>query len=168
MKKRLLIFLATLLMGMTSLPALAAEESEGHALVLMLGGAAEKIVSEATSNVGPTASVEFLVIEDLLEIELGTQYLSSSYPHTLGGQILFKKPFEVTHNIELMVGAGPAITHATSGASPINQYGISFALDLMVWTSKEMGWFISPEYNYGVGASSERSIGLSLGLMFGL
>ena len=70
MKKRLLIFLAIVSMGMTSLPALAAEESEGHALVLMLGGAAEKSVSEATSNVGPTASVEFLVIEDLLEIEL--------------------------------------------------------------------------------------------------
>lgn len=168
MKKRALIFLASVSMGMTSLPALAAEDSEGHALVLMLGGVAEKSASEVTSSVGPTASIEFLVIEDLLEIELGAQYLSSRYPHTLGGQILFKKPFEVTHNIELMVGAGPAITHATSGASPINQYGISFAVDLMVWNSKEMGWFISPEYNYGVRASSERSIGLSLGLMFGL
>jgi hypothetical protein len=168
MKKLFPLFLALVLANSIVFSAFASEESEERSLVFMLGGAAERSVSGVSINTGPTVAAEFMAIEDWLEIEIGTQYLSSTYPHALGGQILFKKPFEVAHNIELMVGAGPAMKHATSGVDQINRYAISFAADLMVWTSKNIGWFIGPEYSYGVGTSSERSVGLSVGLLFGL
>ena len=113
-------------------------------------------------------AVEFTAIEFQLEIEVGTQYLSTSNPKELGAQIIFKKPFELASDIELGVGLGPAIWRKTSSPNNSLQSGIVFVADFMFWTTKKVGWYLSPSYTYGTSSGAERVIGLSVGLLFSM
>ena len=142
-------------------------EDEDHSVVLMLGGAIEQGISETNTNFGPSISAEFNVIPEWLEIEIGTQFLTTNQPHELGGQIIFKKPFSLTSNTEVMLGVGPTINRQFTSEAQGNQYGMALQVDFMFWNSKNSGWFVSPEYNFGVGASNDRSIGLTFGLIYG-
>jgi hypothetical protein len=161
------VFAISLFFSLIGSYAFAQDEDGDHSVVWMLGGAIDQNVSESRTNLGPTVSAEFNVIDDWLEVEVGTQFLTTKSPHELGGQVIFKKPFQLSPDVEFMVGAGPTIDRPTSGYQG-NQYGVALAMDLMVWTTKDLGWFVSPEYNYGVGISKDRSIGLSVGLIFGM
>ena len=111
---------------------------------------------------------EFTAIEHQLEIEVGTQYLSTSNPKELGAQVIFKKPFDLAQDIELGIGLGPAIWRKTSSSSNSLQSGVAFVADFMFWTTKKVGWYLSPSYTYGTSGGAERVIGLSVGLLFSM
>ena len=149
--------------------AVGAEESiDDHTLILLVGPAMEKNTVDGSKAYGTSLAVEFTAIEHQLEIEVGTQYLSTPNPKELGAQIIFKKPFELASDIELGVGLGPAIWRKTSSPNNSLQSGIVFVADFMLWTTKKVGWYLSPSYTYGTSSGAERVIGLSVGLLFSM
>jgi len=149
--------------------AVMAEESiDDHSLILLVGRATEKNTIDGSKAYGTSVAVEFTAIEHQLAIEIGGQYLSTSSPKELGAQIIFKKPFELASDIELDVGLGPAIWRKTSSPSNSLQTGIAFVADFMFWTTKKVGWYLSPGYIYGTSSGAERVIGLSVGLLFSM
>jgi hypothetical protein len=149
--------------------AVRSEESiDDHSLILLVGTAMEKNTVDGSKAYGTSLALEFTAIEHQLEIEIGGQYLSTSNPKELGGQIIFKKPFELASDIELGVGLGPAIWRKTSSPSSGLQSGVAFVADFMFWTTKKVGWYLSPSYTYGMSSGAERVIGLSVGLLFSM
>jgi hypothetical protein len=146
-----------------------AAETEDHSIVLQVGPAVERNLSNKTSNSGSTIAVEFTPIEDVLEIEVGATSLNSAGQRELGGEVLFKKPYHLSSTTEIMIGVGPQIGRKYQGVDTGTSFGVAFALDLMFWPTKNIGWYLSPEYGYGVGKSNgERSIGASVGIEFGM
>ena len=146
----------------------ADNSGEEHSLILLLGPAMEKSTSDGSKAYGTYLGLEFTAIEHQLEIEVGTQYLSTSNPKELGGFVIFKKPFELAKDVELGLGMGPAVWRKTSSANNGLQTGITFVADFMFWTTKEVGWYISPGYTYGFTGGGERSVGISAGLLFSM
>jgi len=147
----------------------SAEESfDDHSLILLVGPAMEKSTVDGSKAYGASLAFEFTAIENQLEIEVGTQYLSTPNPKEFGAQLIFKKPFELAQDIELGVGLGPATWRKINSTSNNLQLGVAFVADFMFWTTKKVGWYISPSYTYGTSNSSERLLGLSVGLLFSI
>jgi hypothetical protein len=93
---------------------LRAEDKEPFAVV-ELGAATERSFQEGTYSVGPSASVEFPVIKDWLEIETGISPLFRPGQTEWQVDLLFKKPFTINEHVEFMIGAGPQLSYATAG-----------------------------------------------------
>ena len=146
----------------------AEESRDDHSLILLVGPAMEKSTVDGSKAYGTALAVEFTAIEHQLEIELGTQYLSTSNPKELSAQIIFKKPFELAKDIELGVGAGPAMWRKTSSPGNNLQSGVAFVADFMFWPTKKFGWYLSPSYTYGTSSGSDRTAGVSVGLLFSM
>lgn len=143
--------------------------NEDRTIVLQLGPTIERNLNNKTSSSGGTMAVEFTPIEDVLEIEVGATVLRSAGQRELGGEILFKKPYSLSPTTEFMIGIGPQVGWKYQGTDTGTSFGIAFALDLMFWPAKSIGWYIGPEFGYGIGKNSgERSIGASIGIEFRL
>jgi hypothetical protein len=165
----LLISALVVLLNTTLMPVVNAEESMGeHSFILLVGPAMDKSTTDGANAYGTSLAIEFTAIEHQLEIEVGTQYLSTTNPKQLGAQIIFKKPFELARDVELGVGLGPAIWRKTSSSSNNLQSGIAFVADFMFWPTKKVGWYLSPGYTYGTSPGAERSAGVSVGLLFSM
>jgi hypothetical protein len=63
-----------------------------------------------------------------LEIELGAQTLAREKGRETTLDFLFKKPFKVAPEIEIMVGLGPAVVWTSQ-----TSWGLEVAADLMAW-----------------------------------
>jgi hypothetical protein len=88
MSSRVLVMLAAALM-----PADTARGAEKEPFAIIeLGGADEWSASEGTRSVGPAVAVEFEVIKEWLEIELGTATLFRRHRAEWETDLLFKKP----------------------------------------------------------------------------
>lgn len=146
----------------------AEEEADEHRMMLLVGPSLEKNLVDGSKSIGTYMALEFTAIENELEIEVGSQYLSAASPKEIGGAVIFKKPFELAPGVELALGLGPTVWRKTSSPNNGIQYCVSFASDFMFWSSKRVGWYLSPGYTYGVGHSTERSLGVSAGLLFAL
>ena len=133
--------------------------------VLGLGAAFERGSTEAQFSRGPSASVEFNVIKDWLEIEVGTSKLFRRGHSELEAEVVFRKPFDLSETTEFMVGLGPMWTRAKGEGT---KTGTTFMLDFMFWSSREKkyGWFIEPSYSITKG--NERTLAVSVGLLFGV
>ena len=148
--------------------ASAKESTDDRQLILLVGPATEKSLVDGSTAYGTSLAIEFTAIEHQLEIEVGAQYLSTSNPKELGAQIIFKKPLELAQDVELGLGLGPAIWRKTSSSNNSLQLGVAFVADFMFWTTKKVGWYISPSYTYGIGGNAERTLGISAGLLFSM
>ena len=148
--------------------ASAKESTDDRQLILLVGPATEKSLVDGSTAYGTSLAVEFTAVEHQLEIEVGAQYLSTSNPKELGAQIIFKKPLELAQDVELGLGLGPAIWRKTSSPNNSLQLGVTFVADFMFWTTKKVGWYISPSYTYGIGGNAERTLGISAGLLFSM
>ena len=129
------------------LSQLRAEDKEPFAVV-ELGAATERSIQDGTYSFGPSASVEFPVIKDWLEIETGISPLFRPGQTEWQADLLFKKPFTINEHVEFMVGAGPQLSYATAGGG--TKIASEFALEWMIWPTKDrkFGWFIEPTYGY--------------------
>ena len=139
-----------------------AEEKEPSA-ILELGGAGEWGFRGA-SSFGPSVAVEFEPIKNWLEIEVGTGALFARHRADWDTDILFKKPFTLSDQVEFMIGAGPQWSQPVNGAGSL---GAEFALDFMFWPTRDRkyGWFVEPAYSYSFGRAHEQSLGVSAGLL---
>jgi len=141
------------------------EDKEPFAVV-ELGGAGEWSLSGEGSNLGPTAAVEFAPIAHWLEIETGVSTLFGRGQTEWETGLLFKKPFDLSPNVEFEPGIGPAWMHASSGGRTTDSVAAEAALDFMFWPAGErkFGWFLEPSYSYSFG-NNQRSLGVTVGLL---
>jgi hypothetical protein len=144
-----------------------AEEKEPFAIV-ELGGAGEWSFPGGAASFGPTAAVEFTPIKEWLEIEAGVATLFRHGHVESGVDLLFKKPFTLSDQVEFMIGAGPEWTYTTGGEGA--KVAGEFALDFMFWPwpDRKFGWFLEPTYSYSFSAGHEKSLGISVGLLIAI
>jgi hypothetical protein len=165
---------AELLMAfvVASLPFAAtalAEEKEPSAVV-QLGAKGEWGLPNGGSSFGPTAAIEFTPIKHWLEIEAGVTSLFSRGQTEWDTDLLFKKPFELSPNIEFEPGIGPAWIHTVGGGRTTDAIAGEAALDFMFWPTpdRKFGWFLEPSYSYSFGREHEQSLGVSVGLLIAI
>jgi hypothetical protein len=153
----LLLIAVLLLLGKNA----QAEEKEPTAII-ELGGAGEWGLPGA-SSFGPSAAVEFTPIKDWLEIEAGVAPMFSHGRAEWDTDLIFKKPFTLSDNVEFMIGAGPQWTFSPEGT----KIGVELAADFMFWPTpdRKYGWFLEPTYSYSLSSGHEKSLGLSAGLL---
>jgi hypothetical protein len=150
--------------------AFAQTKEEEPSAVLELGGAADWSLKGSGSNFGPTIAVEITPIENWLELEGG---LTTSFGHgntEWDTDLLFKKPWTLSDNVEFMFGVGPEWVHTTGHGSTNNSVGGEVVLDFMFWPSSKhrFGWYLEPSYSYDFGRGHEQSLGLSAGLLIAI
>jgi len=143
---------------------LRAEEKEPFALI-ELGAATERSIQESASSFGPTASVEFPIIKDWLEIEIGISPLFRPGQTEWQADLLFKKPFTLSDKVEFMIGVGPQVNYATFGGG--TKIAGEVQLEWMIWPSadRKLGWFVAPTYSYSFSKGHEQSVGFATGLI---
>jgi hypothetical protein len=100
-------------------------------LVLEIGPAAEWPLHGERENYGGNIAVEEEIIEDWLELEAGLTGFGTSGRSELSADILFKKPFRLSPQVEFFLGVGPEIAHAFSGSDKGTSASIEFATELM-------------------------------------
>jgi hypothetical protein len=142
-----------------------AEEKEKDPLaVIALGSEGEWGFPGGKFSRGPSAAVEFSLIKDWVEVEIGGARLFRRGVADWESEVVFRKPFTLSETTEFMIGLGPMWTKASGEPAKL---GTSFMADFMFWSSpeKKYGWFIEPGYSI---SKSERSLGVSVGLIFGI
>jgi hypothetical protein len=143
----------------------AAEKDKDPLAVVMLGAASEWGFPGSDFSLGPSVAVEFSVIKDWLEIEIGGAKLFRRGTSEWESDVVFRKPFTLSETTELMVGLGPVWSKARGESGKI---GTTFVADFMFWSSpeREYGWFMEPSYSINPG--NDRSLAVSVGLIIGL
>lgn len=139
-----------------------------HAVVIELGGAAEWPLQGERPNYGGTLAAETTPIEHWLEVEAGATVLGTRRPHEIAADFIVKKPFEISSTVELMAGLGPELSWTLTRGSPARRVATECALDLMVWPTKNVGWYLEPTYDLTSFRASGRSLALAAGLIVGL
>lgn len=147
-----------------SWPGFAQVVDKEPAAIVELGGA-NSVNFNGESSAGADVAIEFTPIENWLEIEAGTTPLFARHSVEWGTDALFKKPWTLSRKAELMVGIGPEWVHTRRFGIRQNSFAGEFALDFMYWpgSTRRLGWFIEPAYEYTFGHEHERSIGVSWG-----
>ncbi len=149
-------------------PAIAATDEsaeQDHLVILELGASGEREISEDTSHIGPAVGLEIEPIENWLEIELGAStYSQGATDWEI--ELPFKKPFRLSSTIEVMPGPGPTWTHSTQPGARSSTWGAVAVIDLYVWRTKRLGWFLEPSYGVALGNGNEKSVGLTGGVFF--
>jgi len=141
----------------------AAEEKEPLA-VIALGGAGEWGFPGGKFSRGPSAAVEFSLIKEWVEVEVGGAKLFRRGHSEWEAEVVFRKPFTLSETTEFMIGLGPIWTQAKGESG---KWGTTFAADFMFWSSPERkyGWFVEPSYSI---IGNERSLGVSVGFLIGI
>ncbi len=102
---------ALLVVGLIAAPGpiFAGERSDDdhRGAVLELGAAGEWGLQDGKPSFGPSVAIEVTPIEHWLEIEAGITPLRSKDGTEWEADVVFKKPFQLSKNVEFMVGAGP-------------------------------------------------------------
>jgi hypothetical protein len=144
--------------------AAAGEKEKEPLAVVALGAAGEWGFPGGKFSRGPSAAVEFSLIKDWVEVEIGGARLFRRGVAEWEGEVVFRKPFTLSETTEFMIGLGPMWTKATGEPAKL---GTTFMADFMFWSSpeKKYGWFVEPSYSISGG---ERSLGVSVGLLFGI
>lgn len=153
-------------------PAVAFAQSaeDEPAAVVEVGGAAAWSVKDGTRSFGPTAAVEVTPIENRLELEAGVTPLFARHSTEWSVDLLFKKPWTLSKNVEFMIGAGPEWVHSRSSGVTTNSVSVEVAPDFMFWRSAKhrFGWYLEPAYEYNFGRGREQSLGISGGLLIAI
>jgi hypothetical protein len=144
-------------------------EERDHVAVIEIGGAGDWGLTGGPASLGGTVAAEVTPIEHWLELESGVTAFGTNGRRDVSADLLFKKPFPVSSGVELMAGAGPELSWKLRGAGPARSLAAELALDFMFWPRKNIGWYVEPSYSFtGFGARSDRSLGVTAGLLIGL
>jgi len=137
------------------------QDDDHRGAVLEIGATAERGLVDNSTSFGPSVAVEVTPIEHWLEIEAGITSLRSKDGIEWETDLVFKKPFQLSKNVEFMVGVGPQWSSASS-------FGATAVLDFMFWTTPQYGWFVEPSYSYAFNRAHDRNLALNVGLLFAL
>ena len=165
------IGLLALCLGTTCAGSASAQSAEKIAakdnVILEIGAAASRSITDAVWSFGPTIAVEVTPIEGWLELEAGITPLFASNATEWGIDLLFKKPWALSRKVEFMVGAGPEWIHVRERSVVTNSAAAEAVLDFMFWPSakRKFGWYLEPTYEYSFGRGREQSVGISGGFL---
>jgi hypothetical protein len=145
--------------------AALAEDREPVA-ILELGVAGEWGFN-GSSSIGPAAAVEFIPFRNGLEIETGVQTLFGHGRTEWDTDFVFKRPFDLSPNVEFEPGIGPVWIRTAGSGRTTDAIGAEAVADVMFWPSpdRKFGWFLEPSYTYSFDHGHEQSFGLSAGLL---
>ncbi len=162
------MFLAVGVLQFSTRPVFAQEEvDKDHSFVLEIGSAGEWSLNEPSSQFGGTLAVESTPIENWLELESGVTALKASDHTEVGLDLLFKKPYRLSHTAEFMFGLGPEVVHNFGGNDRTTSHEMEIVLDFMFWPKTNVGWYLEPGYSSTFGERSAQSLGISAGLIIG-
>jgi hypothetical protein len=137
-----------------------------RAIVFELGAAGDWSRAEGF-HPGGTFAFEITPIEHWLELEVGVTALWSDGSTEMPVDVLVKKPWQLSRNVEFMVGVGPELVFAT-GSNAATFWGIEAVADLMVWPRRNVGWYIEPGYETTMRDGVRRhGLGIAVGLLLG-
>jgi len=140
-----------------------------HIAVLEIGGAGDWGLTEGPASFGGTLAAEVTPIEHWLELEAGLTALVTNNRRVISTDFLLKKPYQLSPNAEFMAGAGPELSWNLSGPRHTRSLAAEVALDFMFWPTRKVGWYFEPGFDFaGFRASSDRSLGVTAGLIVGL
>ncbi len=138
---------------------LADEDHRGA--VLEIGTAGEWGLKDGKTSFGPSLAIEVTPIEHWLEIEAGITPLLSKSGTEWEADLVFKKPFQLSKNVEFMVGVGPQWSSTGS-------FGTVAVLDFKIWTTPQFGWFVEPSYSYAFARGHDQNLAVNVGLLIAL
>jgi hypothetical protein len=159
---------AAMLLVAPSAQAAENEKEKEAPAELELGAAAEWAVPGGGFSFGPSVGIEYTLIKDWLEVELEVSPLFGAAGRTdWDTEFVFKKPYSLTDQIEVMPGIGPAWLYKTGRDGTTNSLGAVALIDVQLWPSRErnFGWFVEPAYGYDFGREHEQSLGITFGLL---
>jgi hypothetical protein len=160
-----LVVMAFLLPG-----GLDAQTASGadHTVVIEIGSAGEWPLQGERPSYGGTLAAETTPIEHWLEVEAGATLLGMNHRREIAADFIVKKPFEISSTVELMAGVGPELSWTLTRGSPARSVATECALDLMIWPTKNVGWYLEPTYDLTSFRASGRALALAAGLIVGL
>jgi hypothetical protein len=125
--------------------------------IVQLGAAAEWSLNKGGSGFGPTAAIEFTPIKNWLEVETGVSTLFSKGQTEWDTDFIFKKPFDLSPNVEFEPGIGPVWMHTISEGRTADAIGVEGGLELMFWPTvdRNYGLFLEPSYTYSFARGHE-------------
>jgi hypothetical protein len=138
--------------------------AEEHTVVVGAGGTVEGEVRGGSLE-GFNAMVEVEAIESWLELELEASIVSAEGGIELPIALLFKKPFRITRQVEVMLGFGPEMLLAPASARVYG--GMECAVDFMFWPTKRVGFWIEPSYDVVLRLPASSGVGGTAGVMVG-
>ena len=148
-----------------------ADKNKEAVAILELAGATSTSLTGGGSSFGPNVAVEVTPIEKRLELEIGvTAFFRRHHSAEWNTDILFKKPWDLSRQVELMAGFGPEWVHSREPGAKRNSIAGEAVLDLMYWPGarRRFGAFIEPSYDYNFGRGHERSFGITAGLLIAI
>lgn len=150
--------------------AVAQDNSKESIAILELGAAPGRTLNDHAWTFGPTAAVEVTPIEKWLELEAGVTASFGAHSTEWATDLLFKKPWQLSPNVEFMAGLGPEWIHSRESGSTRNSAAGEAVLDFMLWPGRKrkFGWYLEPGFEYSFGRGHERSIGVSAGLLIAI
>jgi hypothetical protein len=144
-----------------------APKDEDHSVVYELGWAGEYSPDEGVHARGATFAFEVTPIPDRLELEVGLTAIRANGVTETSVDLLFKKPWTLSKQLEFMAGIGPEVIHAT-GTEAGTFWGLSAVADLMYWPKKNVGLYVEPGYDLDFRAGSTRhGFAMAAGLIIG-
>jgi hypothetical protein len=87
--------------------AAAEKDKDNDPLWVLMVGAAGEWPTHGNFQSGPAPSVEFNVIKDWLEVEVGAAKLFRGSDSEFETEVVFRKPFTLSETAEVMIGLGP-------------------------------------------------------------
>jgi hypothetical protein len=137
------------------------------AAILEVGAEPARSLSGGGWTLSPTVAVEVTPIENWLELEFGVTPSFGHHSTEWDTDVLFKKPWTLSKQVEFMFGVGPEWIHIRENGITTNLVAGEIALDFMFWPSpkRRFGWYIEPAYDYTFGRSHDQAIGVSIGLL---
>jgi hypothetical protein len=112
-------------------------------------------------------AVEITPIENLLELEFGVSALHVEDGTELSLDVLFKKPFHFSPQVEFMIGLGPSLVHVPGDGEGGTFPGVEMVLDFMFWPRKDIGWYVEPGYDLLFHDGTQHGLGVTAGLLVG-
>jgi hypothetical protein len=156
---------ALLVVGFAAAPehifAQERSDDDHRGAVLEIGAASEWGFQDGKTSFGPSVAIEVTPIEHWLEIEAGISPLRSKDGTEWEADLVFKKPFQLSKNVEFMIGAGPQWSSA-------NALGAVAVLDFMFWVTPQYGWFVEPSYSYAFSRGHDQNLAVNVGLLIAL
>ncbi len=144
----------------------AQAEDKEPALGFEMAGVGSWGLQHGGSSFGPEVALEYTVIEHWLEIEGGFSPLFSKGQVEFDTGFVFKKPFELSKSIELVIGAGPIWLRQLDTDSVAGQAIVEFKY--FPWPERHVAFFVEPDYSYDFGKGHDQSVGVTLGLYVGI
>jgi hypothetical protein len=148
-------------------PLRAENDPAEHTIVLGAGGAGEVELKGGAFHAGVNVMVEWEAIENSLELELDVSVLSADGGVDVPIGLLAKKPFRLAPWVELTIGIGPEVVQVSNPTTKATFFGGQLALDLMLWPTKRVGFWVEPSYDVVFRDGLSHGLGTTAGVLLG-